>query len=367
MSVPAHACPRFCLDGLWLRRLLAPAILAALCPSAAAARAWDLGAGLETTYDDNILDYSNRDLFTFQYRLNPPRYALQTTDDLLFAPYVEMYWEPARRSNGVRARFQVTRYANNPIRNNLHFLLQGHLLLHRGWRLTLTGVHVPTYYMRRYIEDELVVPYPGLPRYLDAKYRQDEVAAAVEWTPARSWRAQVEYSYGRRDFLQAFPERDEDRHYVTLSLRPPRIAHVMVHARGLYGRVLARGQDGDEIDGRPDDPDVSTRNFGGGLTLDWMARRQVPSLSFQQTLDYESRRYTTQNMLDTERFGRSKHETDLAWGLTLGWSRGWSVEASYAIGVEHLTGPLSPTQTFTDASNYNRHGVSLALRWTSRY
>jgi len=40
-------------------------------PSATSAHALDYGVGIATTYDDNILDYSDRDLFTFRYRLNP--------------------------------------------------------------------------------------------------------------------------------------------------------------------------------------------------------------------------------------------------------------------------------------------------------
>ena len=32
------------------------------------ARALDFGAGIATTYDDNILNYSDRDLFAFRYR-----------------------------------------------------------------------------------------------------------------------------------------------------------------------------------------------------------------------------------------------------------------------------------------------------------
>lgn len=330
-----------------------------------AAHAWDFGAGIAATYDDNILTYSERDLFAFQYRLNPPRFALKTTDDLVLAQYVQAAWEPeSSRVTSALARLTADRYSTNTIRNNLDVLLQARARLTPRWRLTVGATYLPSYYLRRYIDYDRVVPYPELPRYRDAKYRQTGGAASVEWRPVGTWRGQLGYEYQRRDFLGAFPERDQDRHALRLGVRPPRLGRFVARVRAGYGRTLARGPDGDVASGRPD---VSTQSLGTGLTLEWTAPSRAPRITLQQALDYEDRHYTTRDATDTQRFGRSIHEVDLDWELALGFSRQWEVAGTYGIIVQRLTGSLTNVQVFTDAASYNRQRASLRIGWTSRH
>ena len=348
--------------------IAASAIVAALASAGVpTACGLDFSAGIATSYDDNILGYSERDLFAFQYRLNPPRFALKTTDDVVLAPYVEIAWEPdSIRSNSLLARLTANRYATNTIRDNYESFLQWRMWPRRRLRLTISGSYLPSYYMRRYADDEVVVPYPQLPRYRDARYRQTGGSASIEWRPRGSWRGQLGYEYDRRDFLRAFAERDENRHAMKLTIRAPRIRQFEGRVRVTYGRALARAQDGDEADGPADDPDISTRSLAAGFTLEWVSRRRDPSIALRQTVDYEARRYTTNDISDTRRFGRSIHETGVEWELLYGFSRHWQAGASYGIDLQRLTGPVSDLAAFTDASSYNRHQVSVSLGWTSR-
>ena len=182
-------------------------------PGASAARAQDYRVGIATTYDDNILNYSERDLFTFRNRLNPTRYALKTTDDLVTEAYIEAAWAPdSTRSTSVLARLEVERYATNGIRNNAKALLQWRARLSDCWRIGVVGSFVPSYYVRRYIDYDAIVPYPELSRYRDARYRQAECSASAEWRPRSHWRPQLAYTFARRDYRDAFPERDQNRH-----------------------------------------------------------------------------------------------------------------------------------------------------------
>src|SRR5262249_39503997 len=124
------------------RGLAAATLTVAACAFAAPqARAWELGAGAAATYDDNFLEYSERDLFTFQYRLNPPRFAVETTDDLVLAEYVAVTWEPSR-STSVLGRFVTSNYVKNRIRNYVDWMLQGRVRLAPRWHLTLRGSYL---------------------------------------------------------------------------------------------------------------------------------------------------------------------------------------------------------------------------------
>ena len=355
--------------------LSALAVLGALATlGVEAAHAWDYAAGITAAYDDNFLNYSERDLFAFRYRLNPPRYGVETTDDFVLAPYVEVSREAdSVRSASLRARIVAPRYTTNTIRNHAQTELQGRVWLSPRWRASLGASYLHSYYARRYVDHDLAVPYPELPRYRDARYRQTEGAAGIEWRPGRSWRGQVGYEYGRRDYLEAFPERDQDRHALKLSVRPPRLGRVEARVRGGVGRTLARGRsraqdgnDGNQDDGSPSVPDVSTWSFGTGLVLGWTPRPRDPSITLRQAIDYENRHYTTSDASDTQRFGRSIHETDLEWEVVVGLARHWQIAGGYDLVVQRLTGPQSGLQVFTDAGNYHRHGVSLRLGWTSR-
>src|SRR5262249_28412399 len=137
--------------------------------------AWalDYAAGVTTTYDDNFLGYSDRDLFTFRYRLNPSRYGVSTTDDLVIASYVEAAWAPdPGRATSLLARLQAERYATNGIRSNMRAMLLGRARPWDHWRVAVAGELVPSYYVRRHIDYDVSVPYPGILRYRDARYRE---------------------------------------------------------------------------------------------------------------------------------------------------------------------------------------------------
>jgi hypothetical protein len=328
------------------------------------ARALDFGAGIATTYDDNILNYSGRDLFAFRYRLNPPRYAIETTDDFVTASYVEATWaQDSTRATTVLARVEAEGFATNGIRNNARALLQWRARPFHRWRLTVAGSYVPGYYTRRVIDYDAFVPYPELPRYRDARYRQAECSASAEWRPSGGWRSQLGYTYARRDYRDAFPERDQNRHLLRLTLRPPRARALEARLRGSCGRALARGPQGDVGSGRPD---VSSESFGAGLVLAWTPRIRDLALTLEQAVDYEDRRYTTRDATDNSRFGRSLHELDLEWELAWAFTRHWEVRAGYDRVVQRLSGDLSNVETFTDAGSYERNRVSARLDWSSR-
>ena len=331
------------------------------------ARAWDLATGVAATYDDNILNYSERDLFAFRYRLNPARYGLETTDDLILSQYLELGLDSeSSRSSSFLARFATNHYLSNRIRNNLDCQLQGRVWPSPRWRVTLAASYLPSYYARRYVDNSVSVPYPQLSRYRDARYGQAGASGGAEWRPIRAWRAQLGYDYRRRNFQRGFSERDEDRHTLRLSLRPPRRFGIGSRWRGSYGRTLARGRDELESGGTGSVPDVSTRSLGGGLVLEWTARSREPSITLQQAVDYERRRYTTADTSDTQRFGRSIRELDLDWDVAVGFAGHWQASAGYGLVTQRLSGSLSNVETFTDAGSYNRNRMSLRLSWASR-
>src|SRR5262245_33132241 len=112
-------------------------------------QAWalDYAAGVTTTYDDNFLGYSDRDLFTFRYRLNPTRYGVSTTDDLVIASYLEATCVPdAGGATSILARLDGERYVTNGIRNYMRTTLLWRARPWDHWRVAMAGAVVPSYY-----------------------------------------------------------------------------------------------------------------------------------------------------------------------------------------------------------------------------
>lgn len=331
------------------------------------AHAWRLGTGLTTAYDDNFLDYSERDLFAFQYRLNPPRFAVNTTDDLILSPYLDVEWQShGSRPVSVIAHVVDHRYTTNTIRDHFEYRLEYTLRPVPHWRLALTGSFLPQYYLRQYSDDDVPNPYPLLPRYREGRYQQAGAGVGAEWRPARGWRTQFAYEYARRQFLGALAERDENRHTLRAGARTPKLGWLRPRLKAMAALALARGGDGDENGGPPDDPDVSTRTVGGGLDLEASLRARDPSLALLQTLDLEDRAYTTKDPTDQERFHRSVLGLELQWTLSLGLRSGWQLAASYGFERQHLTGSLTGIQEFTDAESYRRQRIALTVGWRAR-
>ena len=81
-----------------LRRLIAVAALGMLgsAPSsgwAAARQSLNLTAGIASWYDNNLLQYSDRQISQFESGLLPNRFAITTRDDLILNPSLGLTWE----------------------------------------------------------------------------------------------------------------------------------------------------------------------------------------------------------------------------------------------------------------------------------
>ena len=351
---------------LLLMPLLVGACAGTLCASPRSTLRWEYSVGAVTTYDDNLLEYSGRDLFEFRHRLNPDRFDVQTADDVGVSPFAEV---GLRGGPGQSLRFREveSRYLKDSIRNHRSFWLGGSAPVHRGARVLLSAGYLPHYYLRTLWNEDLTVPYPRLPRYRPAAFRELTASAGASLRLSPDAAARLDYTFRRRTFLKAFPERDASLHALDLSVRLRAPGALRAWIRAGFERTLARGRDADDLAAdTSDDPDVSARALSAGTTLEWTIVRRSPWVSISQSFDFTRRRFTTERRSDFFHFGRLDHAPVWRTLLTVGLLGHLRARAGYELAEQRTTAVEGGAEASGEAGSYVAHRVTLGLDWSSR-
>jgi hypothetical protein len=113
--------------------------------------------GLSTTYDDNILKYSEKYLSRFLNRQDEGRFHINTYDDLVFRPTFKV--SARKRIFGkLRSefdfRFNHTQYIMNTIKNWDFFLISYRQYLPNRRNFRLSYSYIPNFYIRHFRDDD---------------------------------------------------------------------------------------------------------------------------------------------------------------------------------------------------------------------
>lgn len=343
-------------------------VVALITLAAAPARSGSLEYGFRLTsvYDDNLLDYSARDLDEFLKGINPPRFNLETSDDLSFQSRFELTWRgSSRRPVTWQLHATDSRQLRNALRTHQSYSVRVRTPLAGQGSVSLSLAYLPRYYLRTLWEDDLPVPYRKLPRYRPAEYRRYGLGASIT-RRLPGLRARFSFDHHRSNYLDGFPERDSNSDSVDLSVSPRGLGALRGSFRGGYRRVSARGRDGDETASAPDDPDVSSHSIGIGGSMTWVLRDEMPTLLLRQALDYHVRSFTTQDTKDLFHYRREDRGFTGNWGFILGIGGEWKLRGSYEL-AEQRTGSLpDASESGADAGDFTSHRVSLGLGWSFR-
>ena len=325
----------------------------------------DIGVRLTSIYDDNLLEYSSRDLQEFFKRVNPPRFDIETSDDLSFVSRLEATWSgEAAHAPSLQLHASDSRQLRNGIRDHQSYGLRLAKSFASHQSFTLALGYLPRYYLRTLWEDDRPVPYRKLPRYQPAEYRQYSLAAAYGRRVA-GLGVRLDWEHRRTDYLDGFPERDSNSDSLDLSISPRGLGRLRFSLRAGFRRVAARGSDGDES-ATPDDPDISSHTYGAGIAASYSLRRDRPSLRVRQALDYHVRTFGTTDVRDALHFGRQDRAFSGNWGLVLGLGSQFQIRGSYELALQRTGALPDATESGADAGDFTAHRVSLGLGWTFR-
>ncbi len=328
---------------------------------------WTLGCGVTTSYDDNILEYSERDVFAFRHALVPSRFDLKTIDDLILQPFGELAWKSASTgSTSIRLRALGSLFAMNGIRDHARISLRWRQRLVRGVRLSLEGAYLSPRYSRQLRDDEVPVPFPMLSQYRRADFREGELSLGCLWSPLPEWSNKIEVGMRRREYLRSFSERDLHTRVANLSMSPPGMRGFRAAFQLGYRNSAARAADGDEVSGKRDDPDVSERGPSTGASLEWSLRSALPSLRITESYGLSQLRYTTLDTTDRRRFHRMRKFHSWRSSVLVGLSSSWRIRATYEAAGWDLLDDGPATLLAADLRSMRVHRFGVELGWTSR-
>jgi len=342
--------------------LVAAGLVLSAPPARAAGQRLDLAAGLTTTYDTNLLQYSDSQLELFESGRRPDRFSLETLDDLVAAPDLALTWQldsGRGRRHVLRARGSAALHDKNGTADYRSLSLSWREFFRGRRRISLGLYAVPHYYLRQLLAEDVVPLYPGLSRERRAEFALDIASASFRQRAWRELELELGYRLERRRYNREFRERDSFTHEGELLAGIAR-QRGSLEARLLYRASVARAADGDEAPGVNDDPDLGYRGPGGGLggRIDLAALGPLRA-GADLDLDLESRRFGSTRPFDTYHFGRRDLLLAVETGLRIQLHRAsarafWHYESNDA----HL-GTRAPLSG--DAGSYRQHQVGLAL------
>ena len=347
--------------------ILLPVLLLSAPSAAHAASRLVLALGLQSVYDDNILQYSDGQIQLFESGTRPQRYSIESTDDGVFSPSASLTYEHERahhRTSRVRARMSWDVHAKNSTADDHAGSLSWREDFGARRSLSLAVYRLPRYYLRQLFDEDAVNPYPGMTKYRRAEF--DLTTGSATWRErlgSRGW-AVVNYTYERRDYNEAFTERTSNTNAVGLGYEWNSKRNAAGFAfNGGYRDSRARAEDGDSIPN--DDEDVSYRGAilgaGGRMTI---ARGSLGRLSADVAYEYRTRDYTSEVPNDPNHNGRNDHLHNIAGGLRLATPARLTVHGfyEYETNSASYSGPILPT---SDSSSYTQGRVGLDIDWSA--
>jgi hypothetical protein len=349
--------------------VIATALALAVGPRVAGAQGQSLnvGAGLTTLHDDNILHYSNAQLQDFDSGLDPARFAIASTGDVVFNPLLALRWELDQghgRRHAVRLKGEGEFHARDGNADFRSLSAGWRESFRRGRQLSIGYYILPHYYLRQlYDEDWLAVP--ASVRYRRAQFDLQIASAGWSQRAGRDRSLELAYQFERRRYGVDFRERDSGTHQGTLGFgwrRLPRQGAIDLH--GGYRVSYAKGSDGDDPPGVvPDDADLSYHGMMGsaGGHLDLAAGdhwRLVGDVGYE----IETRTYDSDRATDKYHLGRDDLFNAVELGLRTVVRPHWSLRAFYRLenDAAHL-GSAAPLSS--DVGSYRSNQVGLAIGW----
>ncbi len=315
---------------------------------------WDGEIALRTFYDNNILDYSDRDRNLFLDRTRPNKFSINTLDDWVSELDGRIERRYGTRSHGeyrMRVTAEANLYSRNEIKNSVRYEFEGRwahkttlLMVHVGW--------VPHFYLRDLIVHDSTGTTPGSPLFANADYHA--WSADLEYRASGLWSTEQRLSTGWKntDYGRRFDERDNTTWWGRYRLVIPLAARWSGVAGYEYASMAATGANGSWAV-----TDVSRREQTVVLGIDYDIPR---SLSVSVDVAYEHQRYTSTKPADPSHAGRRDNEWRIYLEGSAPFGDGWRLA-----GFDRWTTATSTTGQSSEfgAFDNNQIGIRVAHTW----
>lgn len=294
-------------------------------PSADAAR-WISGRlEIEGTYDDNIMEYSSREIYELNNAVHPTKYVVTNSADAVGSIRLRLdltppISDPAFRT---RLRFRVTddAYRTNPVRTHHTWGIELNQKFYGRNYLLLRYTNLPDLYLRNlfYHRYRLLSRFPS--HYDRAVITKNEYSAEIGRSLSGALRLALNYEFNKVEYPAAFTERDNRYHALTVETDYRATRALRVSLDYTYALRWADGRESFTDPAYDSLADISSQYHRIEVRGVYDAKRLlgVP-LTFQASTAYERQGFLSGKTGDIYHYGRSdnywKAAAEIGYDLT---------------------------------------------------
>jgi hypothetical protein len=323
---------------------------------------------VQERYDDNILELSQADIDRLESgNFTPGRFLISTPDDFItnLAGRARFSTKPwSRYETRIALAADANWYARNDIKNyqNYGVSIAQELTASKKHlaQLRLSVTNTPEFYDRQLTDDDASFN-AGFRIRESSRFRETNYLLNYDQNfIGDRFDGRLALDHRRRNYNEFFPERDNSRNTVVVTLSGHPVARSRFELQGTAG--LGRLQARAELDFTPipdDDISYDWTLFGFSTAVPWRGGRGG---RFEAEIDYEKRTYTTDNKFDLTRYGR--HDDRLTWraGIVQKLPADLEFIADYERETNDAHWPAFVVPS-DDTTDFTAGRFSVALRW----
>jgi hypothetical protein len=322
------------------------------------------GVTVEGRYDDNIMEYSPREIGEAESGVKPTKYLVTDPADMVGAlgfrlDVMPPVSNPDYRTR-IRLRYSVDYYNTNPIKD------------HHGWGVELNQRflgrnylafrydRLPTYYLRNLFYHRYRVLSRNPSHYDRADISRDAFGVELGRTFNPSIRLALNYAYAKTEYAPEFTERDTRLHALTFEadVKPSRPLRLSFDYT--YSLRWAKGRDNFDDPAYDSLADISSQyhQIAGGATYDLKRLVRLP-VGVQARLLYERQGYLSGKPADIYHIGR----VDQLWMFSAQIDYGLFAAVELFAGYQWEQNRTNIGET-SDAGNYQAHMVRTGVTFS---
>ncbi|MFZ4464127.1 MAG: hypothetical protein ACOYN5_09775 [Bacteroidales bacterium] len=276
---------------------------------------------LSTTYDDNILKYSEKYLERFDKQQDQGRFHIETYDDLIFSPSLEFsstFKVIGNLRTKINAGFSQYLYLKNDIKNwnSMNIGIQQYVAKRASFKVIYS--YIPDFYVRHFRDDDWVNVYGYTPEtFQPYSFTKESLGLWAENTFFGSSRIRGSFNYAKYYHNQHFTEYDCNNLNYGINLYQTIHKKLKLGFGYEFTASDAKGYDQNtESKGNSDDSDASYDEDSYFISCSWdlpFFRKLDPNLNAE--FEYLKRYYTTTNYLELDREHAGRVDENLRIGL----------------------------------------------------
>lgn len=339
---------------------------------------WAVKVGLETTYDNNILKYSEKYLDRFMNREDEGRFHIETYDDIIVKPSLSLsgtYKLFKKKNTKVSLYGNYNAYMVNPVKDWSMYIfgVQQYFAKKASFRISYT--YIPEFYVRHFRDEDRVDYFKEIygsgyipEAFVPFSFSKDNYGIWVQNTFFKDTRIRLNFDYALYYHNKHYTEYDAENFYYGFNIYQGIGKKLDVNFGYQYMTSDAIGYDEPfETGETSDDADADHEgdSFWGGVS--W----RMPNIKkYRQYLGadfkYIKKYYTTDAYIeiDPEHAGRVDNMFELAFEYRLRINKSLNISAYYKrYGRDSLTSSDINSEYVSDEKDFKQYRVGMKLSY----